>query len=173
MDLNDTPPSYLSISLCTQNNSFLDAQTQQHQSSAVRENFPRQDNEINYLWSPSIEAFRQEMHRGGLSILYNEMIAQREEISKNREKQENKLLQENYPIPFVIGYSIFIVILSIIAIVIQILMIFNQSHNYQIGAGIWVGCYLMLAATLALAVSELIFVGPRFLNLILYNSFKS
>jgi hypothetical protein len=63
------------------------------------------------------------------------MIAQREKISKNRELQDQKMLQikdqinkikkENYPVPFVIVYSIFIAILSITAIVIQILMIFN------------------------------------------------
>lgn len=62
MDLNDTPPSYLSISLNTQNNSFVDVPSNTKPPLQSREIECREtglENESNYLSSPSIEALRQ------------------------------------------------------------------------------------------------------------------
>ena len=64
------------------------------------------------------------------------------------------MLEQNYPVKYIIGHSIIIGVVCVTLIALQIVMIINQYTLYYIGSGIWVSAYLLLAMSLALYVSK-------------------
>lgn len=62
--------------------------------------------------------------------------------------------KERYPVKWVIPLSILISLISIAAIVIQIIMIAKKSAYYYVGSGIWVGSWFLIASVLAFLLSN-------------------
>ena len=87
--------------------------------------------------------------------LYERMMIQRQALYRQQQEYQQKILEEKYPVKYVIVHSIIVVLLSITAIVIQILMILDKSIFYYYGTGIWIGVILLITAFVALAISKL------------------
>jgi hypothetical protein len=106
------------------------------------------------------------MYGGGMPPIqpmsYEQMMGYRQQLMAQRQQYQQKMLDQNYPVKYVIAHSIIVGSLSIVAIALQIVMIVNQSLNYNIGAGIWVGSYLLIAISLALLLSQ--YLWREFLN---------
>ena len=80
-----------------------------------------------------------------------------------------RFFQENYPSKYVVIHSILIVLLSIAAIVVQIVLIINKAPLSVIGSGIWVGVFYIVAVFLAVLNSKSTWVNLYYFwfNLIL------
>ena len=97
--------------------------------------------------------------------LYERMMIQRQNLRQQEREYQQKILEERYPVKFVVANSIIIVLLSIAAFVIQIMMILNKSLVYSFGTGIWIGVILLVIAFLAVAISKFVLLFFRFNNL--------
>ena len=84
---------------------------------------------------------------------YEQAMMQRQIILQQQREYQNKLLQENYPVRYVIIHSFLLGSLSITAIVIQILVLI-EVNSFSIGGGVWVGVFLLIAILIALVVSK-------------------
>ncbi len=84
---------------------------------------------------------------------YEQLMEYRQQLKAQRQQFQQKMLEENYPVKYVIGHAILVGALSLTVIVLQIVMIIYKSPNYNIGSGIWVGLYLLIAISLALLIS--------------------
>ena len=85
---------------------------------------------------------------------YEQMIAQQQLLSKQQQEYRQKMLEQNYPIKFVIGHAIFVGAICITLIALQIIMIINKNPVYYVGAGIWVSAYFIIAISLSLLISK-------------------
>ncbi len=86
--------------------------------------------------------------------LYERMMIQRQVLRQQEREYQQKILEERYPVKFVIVNSIIIGLLSIAAFVIQIIMILNKSLFNVYGTGIWIGISLLVIVFLAVAISR-------------------
>jgi hypothetical protein len=93
---------------------------------------------------------------GGINLQpnhYEQVMVMRQQLMAQRQQFQQKMLEENYPVKYIIGHAILVGALSLTVIVLQIVMIIYKSPNYNIGSGIWVGSYLLIAISLALLIS--------------------
>jgi hypothetical protein len=86
--------------------------------------------------------------------LYERMMIQRRVLRHQEREYQQKILEERYPVKFVIINSIIIGLLSIAAFVIQIIMILNKSLFNVYGTGIWIGISLLVIVFLAVAIGR-------------------
>lgn len=100
-------------------------------------------------------------------MTYEEMMIYRQQLIQQRQAYNQKMLEERYPVKYVLVHASILILLSIAAIVIQVFIIIKSISYYHIGSGIWAGVYFILAASLALLLSRTIsyFCVIFFLNL--------
>ena len=89
----------------------------------------------------------------GINV-YEQAMARQQIIWQQRREFQQALLEQNYPVNYIIGHSVLIGMVSVALIAIQIVMIVNQYTNYYLGSGIWVSAYLLIAMSVALSVSK-------------------
>lgn len=86
--------------------------------------------------------------------MYTNMVAQRQYFLQHRRLHQQKMLEQNYPVKYVIVHSALIGILSIVIIALQIVMIVKQVGYYWYGSGLWTGISLLIGVGIALAISN-------------------
>lgn len=57
-------------------------------------------------------------------------------------------LQNHFPIKTVYVIGVIMILIGIAAIVLQIILIVNQAIHYEIGNGIWGGCFAIISGLL-------------------------
>jgi hypothetical protein len=86
--------------------------------------------------------------------MYEHMMIQREELYRQAQEYRQKILEQNYPVKFVIGHSIVLGGVCLALVVLQIIMIINQYPLYYIGTGIWVAGFFLIPISLELILSK-------------------
>ena len=86
--------------------------------------------------------------------IYEQMMIQQQELYRQQQEYRQKMLEENYPVKFVIGHAIIVGAICVTLIVLQIVMIVNQYPMYYIGQGIWVAAYFIIPLSLELILSK-------------------
>ena len=150
--VNDTPPSYMSYNQANRNES-----SNKGQSNFVQTNFssaPRQDFPNHYKNNTSnLTNGIPTVYTNGLN-LYEQMVVQRQIILRQQQEYRQKMLEQNYPVKFVIGHAIFVVAICITLIALQIVMIINEYPLYYVGTGFWVSAYFIITISLSLLISK-------------------
>jgi hypothetical protein len=62
--------------------------------------------------------------------MYTNMIAHQQTLIEHRRLHQQKMLEQNYPVKYVIAHSALIGILGIVVIALQIVMIINKTGYY-------------------------------------------
>lgn len=96
---------------------------------------------------------------------YEQMMNYRQQLYQQQRAYQQKMLEENYPVKFVIVYSAIVALICITSIIIQILIIIDKAANYSVGSGIWVASYFFIIIALALFISNHIFRFLKFENI--------
>ena len=82
--------------------------------------------------------------------LYEFMELERKKFEQQQKAYRQKMLEKNYPIKFVIGYSIFLGAICAPLIVLQILL--AKSDLYY--TGFWISAYFIILIFLLLVISK-------------------
>ena len=88
--------------------------------------------------------------------MYEQMMIQRQELYKQQQEYRQKMLEQHYPVKFVIGHAVIVGAICVTLIVLQIIMIINQYPMYYVGQGIWVAAYFIIPISLELLLSKLL-----------------
>jgi hypothetical protein len=90
----------------------------------------------------------------GITRMYENEIVRKQLSYEQKARIQQDQLEKHYPVIYVVCHSAVMCVLSITAILVQVLMIIQKSPNYFVGSGIWVGAYFLIATLLAIAVSK-------------------
>lgn len=85
---------------------------------------------------------------------YEFMALQRKRFKQQQKANRQKMLEENYPVKFVIGYATFVGAICIVLIALQIVLMINKYYLYYIGTGLWISAYFMILISLFLVISK-------------------
>ena len=86
--------------------------------------------------------------------MYTNMLVNQQTLIQHRRLHQQKMLEQNYPVKYVIAHSALVGILGIVAIALQIVMIINKTGYYWYGSGIWCGVGLLISISIALLISS-------------------
>ena len=91
--------------------------------------------------------------RYGNPMSYEQQVNMFQSLNAQRKEHIQKRLKENYPIKFVIVYSILIILISIAEIGMHIMLIVFNGAFFYIYHGIWGGCLILVIPLLSLLLS--------------------
>ena len=103
--------------------------------------------------------------------MFEQMMIQQQELYRQAQENRQKMIDQKYPVNFVIGHSVLLAAVCLALVVLQIMMIINQNPLYYIGTGIWVAGFFIILISLELILSKYIkrqFYSSFFINLSFY-----
>ena len=102
--------------------------------------------------------------------MFEQMMIQQQELYRQAQENRQKMIDQKYPVNFVIGHSVLLAAVCLALVVLQIMMIKNQNPLYYIGTGIWVAGFFIILISLELILSKYIKgnFSSFFINLKIY-----
>ena len=79
----------------------------------------------------------------GINRMYEDKVIRSQLSYEQKARIQKDQLEKNYPIVYVVCHSAVMTVLSVTAILVQVIMIMQKSPNYFVYSGIWVGSYFL------------------------------